>query len=73
MTPEPAKTAAQIATELAAPFPVEAVKYRAGAVNREKNRALALAYIDARDVQDRLDAVLGIDGWQTDFATLPDG
>ena len=25
---------------------------------------MALAYIDARDVQDRLDAVCGVDGWQ---------
>jgi hypothetical protein len=34
---------------------------------------MALAYVDARVIQDRLDAVLGIDGWQDDYECLPDG
>jgi hypothetical protein len=37
------------------------------------NRALAAAYIDSRAVQDRLDDVLGVDGWQDDYRCLPDG
>jgi hypothetical protein len=36
-------------------------------------RALAAAYIDSRAVQDRLDEVLGVDGWQDDYPCLPDG
>jgi hypothetical protein len=36
-------------------------------------RALAAAYIDSRAVQDRLDEVLGVDGWQDDYHCLPDG
>jgi hypothetical protein len=34
---------------------------------------LAIAYTDARAIQDRLDEVLGVDGWQDDYETLADG
>jgi hypothetical protein len=37
------------------------------------NRALALAYVDARVIQDRLDDVLGVAGWQDDYECLADG
>ena len=37
------------------------------------NRALALAYIDARVIQDRLDEVVGVLGWQDEYECLPDG
>lgn len=37
------------------------------------NRAMAIAYVDARVIQDRLDDVLGISGWQTKFTVLPEG
>jgi hypothetical protein len=53
------------ARALAAYFPPEKVKFRAGATSQ--NWALALAYIDARTVEDRLDYVLGPDGWQTTY------
>jgi hypothetical protein len=36
-------------------------------------RALALAYVDARVIQDRLDDVLGVTGWQDEYECLPDG
>ena len=32
-----------------------------------------MTYVDARDVADRLDQVLGLDGWQDDYEQLPDG
>lgn len=60
-----------IGEQLAAPFRPEDVQFKPGAVSG--NRALALAFVDARTVQDRLDAVLGIDGWQDDYQCLPDG
>jgi hypothetical protein len=66
-----AHDAATIAELLAAPFPVTEVQFKPGVVSG--NRALALAYVDARSVQDRLDAVLGIDGWQDDYQCLADG
>jgi hypothetical protein len=37
------------------------------------HRALAATYIDSRAVQDRLDDVLGVDGWQDDYQCPPDG
>jgi hypothetical protein len=36
-------------------------------------RVLAICHIDARAVQDRLDAVFGVDGWQDRYDILPDG
>jgi hypothetical protein len=37
------------------------------------NRALAICYIDARAVIDRLDQVIGIDGWTDAYEELPVG
>lgn len=51
--------------KLKAPFPRERISWRAQHVSNGK--ALALAYIDARDVQDRLDDVVGPENWQNDF------
>jgi hypothetical protein len=56
-----------IADALAAPFEPGEVKFRAGATNQAKTKALALPYIDARVVQDRLDDVLGAHNWQASF------
>jgi hypothetical protein len=56
---------------LAAPFERHEVKFRAGATSG--SRALALAYIDARVIQDRLDDVLGAHNWQDEYECLPDG
>jgi len=51
---------------LAAPFPPSAVSWRVGSVSGE--RGMALAYLDARDVMDRLDAVCGPSGWQCRYS-----
>jgi hypothetical protein len=56
---------------LAEPFDPREVRFRPGRV--EGRRALALAYVDARAVQDRLDRVLGIDGWQDHYQALEGG
>src|SRR5262249_38237986 len=56
---------------LAAPFNPSMVRFKPAAVSG--NRALALAYVDARVIQDRLDEVLGVDGGQDDYECLPDG
>lgn len=50
---------------LAAPFEVSEIGFKPQ--NVKGNRALALAYVDARDVQDRLDRVCGIGGWRTEY------
>jgi hypothetical protein len=56
---------------LAAPFAPSEVKWKPIATN--DNRAMALAFVDARTVMDRLDAVLGVDGWQDEYEILPGG
>ncbi len=56
---------------LAAPFDLTEVKFKPAVVSG--NRAMALAYVDARAIQDRLDDVLGVDGWQDDYECRDDG
>lgn len=53
---------AEKVAQLSQPFDPSQVHWRAQAVANGK--ALALAYIDARDVMDRLDAVCGAENWQ---------
>lgn len=49
---------------LAAEFPRGAVSWRSQSLTKDGKKALALAYIDARDVMDRLDTVCGPENWQ---------
>src|SRR5439155_13885012 len=57
--------------QLLAPFESNEVKFKPAVVTG--NRALALPYVDARVIQDRLDEVLGVAGWQDEYECLPDG
>jgi hypothetical protein len=50
---------------LAAFFDPDEVKWKPQSV--KGNRALAIAYVDARVVMDRLDEVLGLGNWQTTY------
>jgi hypothetical protein len=50
--------------KLSAEFPRDSVHWRAQTLTQDGSKALALAYIDARDVQDRLDEVCGAGGWR---------
>jgi Rad52/22 family double-strand break repair protein len=56
---------------LAAPFEDNEVKFRPGVVAGA--RALALPYVDARVIMDRLDEVLGGANWQDEYECLPEG
>lgn len=47
---------------LQAPFPAHVVAWKPAAFNKERTRAMLLAHIDARAVQDRLDAICP-DAW----------
>jgi hypothetical protein len=60
-----------IAAALSAPFEPKEVKFKPQMV--KNNRALAMGYIDARLIQDRLDDVLGVENWQDKYDFLPDG
>ena len=68
---DPRPTVANLTKALAAPFDPDELKFKPAVVSG--NRALALAYVDARTIQDRLDQVLGVAGWQDDYECLPDG
>lgn len=49
-------------------FPMDAISWRAQTVTKDGKKALALAYIDARDVMNRLDDVCGPEGWQCKYS-----
>lgn len=54
-------------SKLCAPFPASRISWRVGSTNKDKTRGMALAFIDARDVMERLDEVCGPGGWQCDY------
>ncbi|WP_299949103.1 Rad52/Rad22 family DNA repair protein [uncultured Ruegeria sp.] len=62
--------------KLSEEFPRESVSWRVQGTPYERNgrfSAMALAYIDARDVMDRLDEVCGPDNWQDEYTTNANG
>lgn len=50
--------------DLSAEFPRNVISWRAQSLTKAGDKALALAYIDARDVMERLDAICGPENWQ---------
>lgn len=52
---------------LFAEFPKEDIHWRAQSLTRDGSKAMALAYIDARDVMDRLDQICGAADWQDKY------
>jgi len=50
------------------PFDPSLISWRVGAMTKDKSKGIALAYIDARDVMDRLDDVCGVGGWQIKYS-----
>lgn len=56
---------------LAAPFEVRDIKFKPQMV--KNNKALAIAYVDVRLIEDRLDDVVGVENWQDDYEVLNDG
>jgi len=63
----------EIKKQLAAPFHSYYVGWKAQATNRDKTRALAVAYIDARTVMDRLDQVVGPGNWSDAYRLVSAG
>ncbi|ADW21240.1 DNA repair protein Rad52 [Thermus scotoductus] len=58
--------------KLSEPFPPGEVQWRIEALSRDKKRALVVPYVDARTVLDRLDRVVGPEGWQDAYEVLAD-
>lgn len=54
--------------KLKAPFPGSSISWRVGSTTTDKKSGLALAYIDARDVMERLDEVCGPENWQCKYS-----
>lgn len=61
----------QISAALAAPFDQSEVKFKPSVV--KGTRAMALPYVDARVIQNRLDEAVGVLNWQDDYEVLEDG
>lgn len=66
------KRALTVQRDLARPFPTVKLRWRPGATNKDKTKAIGLAYIDARDVMNRLDEACGFGNWQDKYE-LADG
>jgi len=49
---------------LAKPFPESSIHWRVGSTTKDKDKGIGLAYIDARDVMQRLDDVVGPENWE---------
>src|SRR5574338_214849 len=62
---------ASITERLAEPFDPRDIRWRP--ITDSGDKCLAAAYIDARKVIDRLNEVLGVDGWQDRYELLYDG
>ena len=59
-----------IREQLSRPFPSKEIKTRVGSVFSNGNGQL-FVFVDARTVQDRLDEVFGIDGWNVRYTVSP--
>jgi len=62
-----AKSWERIKSELAEPFSSEDVEWRLQNVSKDKTRGLAVAYVTARAIQNRLDEVVGPENWQDEY------
>ena len=55
------------------PFQNSQVSWRIGRKNADKTKAMLLAYIDARDVMERLDMAAGFGNWQCRYTLADSG
>lgn len=62
----------EVLKELAKPFPANKISIKVQTKPNDNGNALCVAYIDARDVMERLDAVVGGD-WSDDYRAAPSG
>ena len=60
-------TEQEIMQALAAPFAAKDVEWRVQNTTQDHTRGMAVPYIDSRAIQNRLDAVVGIYNWKTEY------
>lgn len=53
--------------KLIAPFPAEQIHWRVGSITKDGSKGMALAYLDARNVMNRLDRTVGPQNWEDDY------
>ena len=58
---------------LSAPFSPSKVHWRVGQKSKDGTKGMVLAYLDARDVMERLDEVCGPDKWECRYEETPSG
>lgn len=63
----------EIKTKLEAQFRDKELEYRVGATNTDKTMGLALIYVQARAIQNRLDEVVGIENWRVSYIEISGG
>jgi len=54
-------------------FADDDLEFRIGATNKDKTMGLALAYVQARAIQTRLDEVVGVDKWKVSYREVTGG
>ena len=54
------------------PFELDELHVKVQATNNEKTKGLAVLYIDARNVMERLDTVVGSESWRDEYVVLDD-
>lgn len=63
----------EILLNLKREFLPEDLEFRVGAMNQDKTMGLALAYVQARAIQNRLDEVLGMENWKVTYREIQGG
>jgi hypothetical protein len=61
------RTLTDIHPTLCKPFALWAIEVKPGATTQDKTRAMAMAYVDARVYQTRLDRLAGPEGWSVEY------
>jgi len=67
------KSVEVIMNKLKEPFSEDQLEFKVGATNKDKSMGLALPYVEARAIQDRLDEVIGFNHWKVSYREVKDG
>lgn len=62
-----------IRNRLAAYFYADEVEWKIQSTSKDKTRGMMVAYIQSRAIMNRLDSVMGINGWRDEYAAGPGG
>lgn len=67
------KSIDEIMKQLKEPFNEDELEFKVGATNEDKSMGLALAYVEARAIQNRIDRVLGVTNWKVQYREITGG